>query len=241
MMQTKRNDHQPAVHQCPVCHQPQIKIQRRLGATTHGSIIDVLRTHRRMQHRNQLEQGGYVGGGVMIECPSQRNTGHDPVAGARRWNPHARPATAAELVADPDRNVHRSALELRSAFDDRRAIEPAFAVCAKASACFNEATGTKAGVNFSVARPPSITLDAVVETELRRNCVSWGSKYEKSHTRRGRRDTAGSHVSGLPRVERDDDEQDRQRRDLLALRVVRRSLERRTARDQQFARIGPLA
>ena len=24
MMTSKRNDHQPAVHQCPVCHQPQI-------------------------------------------------------------------------------------------------------------------------------------------------------------------------------------------------------------------------
>lgn len=41
MMTSKRNDHQPAVHQCPVCHQPQIKIQRRLGATTHGSTIYV--------------------------------------------------------------------------------------------------------------------------------------------------------------------------------------------------------
>jgi hypothetical protein len=34
---------------------------------------------------------------------------------------------AGRLLADPDGNVRRSALELRAAFDDRRAIEPAFA------------------------------------------------------------------------------------------------------------------
>jgi hypothetical protein len=34
---------------------------------------------------------------------------------------------AGELRADPDRYVRRSALELRAAFDDRRAIEPAVA------------------------------------------------------------------------------------------------------------------
>jgi hypothetical protein len=45
MMQPKRNDHPPALHQCPVCHHPQTKIQRRLSATTHGSTVYVcLRT-----------------------------------------------------------------------------------------------------------------------------------------------------------------------------------------------------
>ena len=33
---------------------------------------------------------------------------------------------AGQLRADPDRHVHRSVLELRAAFNDRRAIEPAF-------------------------------------------------------------------------------------------------------------------
>jgi ssDNA-binding Zn-finger/Zn-ribbon topoisomerase 1 len=37
MLQSKRNDHPPAVHQCPVCQRPQTKIQRRLGEKTHGS------------------------------------------------------------------------------------------------------------------------------------------------------------------------------------------------------------
>lgn len=34
---------------------------------------------------------------------------------------------ADELIADPDGHVHRSAAELRSAFQDRRAVEPALA------------------------------------------------------------------------------------------------------------------
>ncbi len=33
---------------------------------------------------------------------------------------------AAQLRADPDRFIHRSAMELRATFDDRRAIEAAF-------------------------------------------------------------------------------------------------------------------
>jgi hypothetical protein len=37
MMQSKRSDRPPADHQCPVCHRPQTKIQRRLTETTHGS------------------------------------------------------------------------------------------------------------------------------------------------------------------------------------------------------------
>jgi hypothetical protein len=39
-MQPKRNEPSPA-HQCPVCHHPQTKIQRRLGAEKNGSTIYV--------------------------------------------------------------------------------------------------------------------------------------------------------------------------------------------------------
>jgi hypothetical protein len=35
---TKRNDPPPPAHQCPVCHHPQTKIQRRLNETTRGAI-----------------------------------------------------------------------------------------------------------------------------------------------------------------------------------------------------------
>ena len=41
MMQPKRKDLPPSVHDCPVCHHPQTKIQRKLGATTYGSTIYV--------------------------------------------------------------------------------------------------------------------------------------------------------------------------------------------------------
>ena len=41
IQQPKRKDSAPAVHQCPVCHYPQPKIQRRLGGTTRGSTIYV--------------------------------------------------------------------------------------------------------------------------------------------------------------------------------------------------------
>lgn len=41
MTQSKRKDPVPSLHQCPVCHQPQTKIQRRLGGTTGGSTIYV--------------------------------------------------------------------------------------------------------------------------------------------------------------------------------------------------------
>ena len=41
MIQPKRSDAPPPVHQCPVCHHPQTKIQRRLGENTHGSTIYV--------------------------------------------------------------------------------------------------------------------------------------------------------------------------------------------------------
>ena len=41
MMQVKRNESAPPVHQCPVCHRPQTKLRRRLSETTQGSTIYV--------------------------------------------------------------------------------------------------------------------------------------------------------------------------------------------------------
>lgn len=41
MAQLKRKDPAPSVHQCPVCHCPQTKIQRRLGDLTRGVTIYV--------------------------------------------------------------------------------------------------------------------------------------------------------------------------------------------------------
>jgi hypothetical protein len=41
MLQPKRNESLPPAHQCPSCHHPQTKIQRRLGETTRGSTIYV--------------------------------------------------------------------------------------------------------------------------------------------------------------------------------------------------------
>lgn len=41
MSQPKRNDHPAPVHQCPVCHHPQAKIQRQLNARSNGSIVYV--------------------------------------------------------------------------------------------------------------------------------------------------------------------------------------------------------
>jgi hypothetical protein len=41
MMQPKRNERPPVLHECPVCHHPQTKIQRRLNGESHGSTIYV--------------------------------------------------------------------------------------------------------------------------------------------------------------------------------------------------------
>ncbi len=41
MTQVKRHDPIPPAHQCPACHYPQTKLQRRLSPTTNGSIIYV--------------------------------------------------------------------------------------------------------------------------------------------------------------------------------------------------------
>jgi hypothetical protein len=41
MTQVKRTVPPAPAHHCPVCHQPQVKLQRRLTATTGGSIIYV--------------------------------------------------------------------------------------------------------------------------------------------------------------------------------------------------------
>jgi hypothetical protein len=41
MMPSKRSEQPSPSRQCPVCHHPQIKLQRRLTATTNGSTIYV--------------------------------------------------------------------------------------------------------------------------------------------------------------------------------------------------------
>jgi hypothetical protein len=41
MMQPKGNDRPPILHLCPVCHQPQTKIQRRLSGSPTGSTVYV--------------------------------------------------------------------------------------------------------------------------------------------------------------------------------------------------------
>jgi hypothetical protein len=38
-MQPKASIRPPVLHLCPVCHQPQTKIQRRLSGTANGSTI----------------------------------------------------------------------------------------------------------------------------------------------------------------------------------------------------------
>jgi hypothetical protein len=40
-MQPKRRDAAPSLHVCPVCHQPQTKIQRLIGSTTRGCTVYV--------------------------------------------------------------------------------------------------------------------------------------------------------------------------------------------------------
>ncbi|MGE5815523.1 MAG: hypothetical protein ACM36C_13625 [Acidobacteriota bacterium] len=41
-MQPKRKNLAPSIHECPVCHHPQTKLQRRrVGAATGGSTIYV--------------------------------------------------------------------------------------------------------------------------------------------------------------------------------------------------------
>jgi hypothetical protein len=74
---------------------------------------------------------------------------------------------AAQLVADPDRNVHRSALALRSAFDDRRAIEPAFARMRESVRMLQRGNRDESRREFQRRASTLDYLDAVVETELR--------------------------------------------------------------------------
>lgn len=40
-MQPKRKEPVSSIRECPVCHQPQTKIQRRLGGTASGSTVYV--------------------------------------------------------------------------------------------------------------------------------------------------------------------------------------------------------
>jgi hypothetical protein len=73
---------------------------------------------------------------------------------------------AGQLWADPDRYVHRSALELREAFDDRRAIEPAFARMRESVRMLRR--GNQDGSRREFRRRASSLdhLDTVVEHEL---------------------------------------------------------------------------
>jgi hypothetical protein len=41
MMKAKTADRPPILHQCPVCQQPQTKIQRRLNGEANGSTVYV--------------------------------------------------------------------------------------------------------------------------------------------------------------------------------------------------------
>ena len=41
MTHAARKDPVPMVHQCPVCHHPQTKLQRLVGSTTRGAVIYV--------------------------------------------------------------------------------------------------------------------------------------------------------------------------------------------------------
>jgi hypothetical protein len=66
MIPPKSKPQVPVVHQCPVCHHPQTKIQRRLNGTAHGSIIYVC-ARPTSAAGDQPEQGGHVGGGVTAE------------------------------------------------------------------------------------------------------------------------------------------------------------------------------
>ena len=74
---------------------------------------------------------------------------------------------AAQLVVDPDRNVHRSALELRAAFDDRRAIEPAFVRMRESVRMLKRGNHDESRREFRRRASGLDHLDAVVETELR--------------------------------------------------------------------------
>jgi hypothetical protein len=81
---------------------------------------------------------------------------------------------AAQLVVDPDRNVHRSALELRAAFDDRRAIEPAFARMRESVRMLKRGNHDESRREFRRRASGLDHLDAVVETELRPHLCQLG-------------------------------------------------------------------
>jgi hypothetical protein len=41
MTKSQRKEPAPSLHQCPVCHHPQTKLQRKLGGIARGSTIYV--------------------------------------------------------------------------------------------------------------------------------------------------------------------------------------------------------
>ena len=73
---------------------------------------------------------------------------------------------ADQLRADPGRSVYRSALELRAAFDDRRAIEPAFARVRESVRILQRGHQDESGREDRVRATSLDSLEAVVEQEL---------------------------------------------------------------------------
>ena len=73
---------------------------------------------------------------------------------------------ADQLRADPDRSVYRSAIELRAAFEDRRAIEPAFARMRENVRLLQRGNQREAGNKLWPRASSLDCLDDVVEHEL---------------------------------------------------------------------------
>lgn len=74
---------------------------------------------------------------------------------------------AGQLRADPDGHVHRSAMELRTAFDDRRAMEPAFARMHESVRMLRQGNQHECRREFLRRASGLDYLDTVVENELR--------------------------------------------------------------------------
>jgi hypothetical protein len=73
---------------------------------------------------------------------------------------------AGKLRADPDGNVHRSALELRAAFEGRKAMEPAFARMRESVRMLRRGNHDESRREFRRRAGGLDYLDAVVESEL---------------------------------------------------------------------------
>lgn len=73
---------------------------------------------------------------------------------------------AHQLRSDHDRSVYRSALEFRAAFDDRRAIEPAFARMRESVRMLRRRYQDESGRDHQLRAPNLGGLEDVVEHEL---------------------------------------------------------------------------